>query len=198
MTVTAESDEPRDDAMPPELGDHAQALLGQLAREMTPSGAAEARAFERLAETIAAEPTSQSWRRRVRRMARGLGLHLWRIAIPVVVLAAVVFVGRALTRNELGDAAALQNARLMLEEKRYRGAYDVLKQHAERFKGRDAAEARTPLVLDALCGMGERSKAEEVLARYLEFAPDSELADRRRDVCPLGTEPARRLDDPSP
>ncbi|MEM6991142.1 MAG: hypothetical protein AAF721_11610 [Myxococcota bacterium] len=176
----------------PELSDDAEALLSDLIGGMTPAADDEAKAMSRLGAAVTSR--ASRWQRTTT-WATGLGVGVFRIAIPVLVIAVVILLARSFIRDDIGDAAMLQNARLMLEEQRYRGAYDLLKEHGERFKGRAAAEARTPLVLDALCGMGGRAEAEDYLRRYLEFAPESDLAARQRDVCPLGTEPARRLED---
>ena len=182
---------------PEPLSADAEKLLEQLTAGMTPSAADEARAFDRLAEGIAAaEAPKPGLGERVTRIVRGFGLHLWRIAIPLALVAGAIFVARALSKNELGSAAQLESARSLLQQDRPRAAYRVLQQHSETFKTRSAAEERTPLVLDALCGMGERDKAQAYLDRFLEAAPDSELAERQRDVCPLGTEPQRRLEEP--
>lgn len=177
------------------LSQDAQSVLDQLAGSMTPSDREETAAFDRLADALAAEASAPSAWTRVSILLQGLGRHVWRVAIPLVVIAAAIFVIRALSGNEMRENGLLSDARSKLAEERYRGAYEVLQTHADEFKGRRAAEERTPLVLDALCGMGQRAQADAYLARFLEFAPDSDLADRTRDVCPLGTEPARRLPD---
>lgn len=182
---------------PEPLSAEAEALLEQLGAGMNPSAADEARAFDRLSEGIAAaEAPRASFSRRVVTFFRGFGQHMWRLAIPLALLLGAIFVTRALTKNELGSATQLESARGLLAQGRPRAAYKVLQQHSEEFKTRSAAEERTPLVLDALCGMGDRDKAQAYLDRFLEAAPDSELADRQRDVCPLGTEPQRRLEEP--
>jgi|GEM_PF-2770041 len=182
---------------PEPLSAEAEALLEQLDASMSPSAADEARAFDRLAEGIAAaEAPRPSLGTRAARFVRGFGMQLWRIAIPLALLLGAIFVTRALSKNELGSATQLESARGLLQQGRPRAAYNVLVRHSEEFKTRTAAEERTPLVLDALCGMGDRDKAQAYLERFLEAAPDSDLAQRRRDVCPLGTEPQRRLEEP--
>jgi len=177
-----------------ELSTEAQRTVQALSAAMAPpppTGAAE-----RLASAIAQEEDrGVSNVERLARIGRRLAKHLRWLVGPVIAMAVVVFVARALLRNELGDAAGLHDARMLLEQRDFRGAYKALAEHANEFKSPDSTAARTPLVLDALCGMGKRDDAFAYLERYLALAPDSELVARRDDVCPLGTEPGRRVDD---
>lgn len=179
-----------DDARP--MSRDAQRLLDALSQQMAPTDAEGAKAFDRLVEAIAA-PAAVRWWTRGLRSARRTWTHLRRIAVPVLVIAATLAFFRSIASDEIGEAAGLQNARMMLDAQRYRGAYRALAEHAKRFPSRRAAESRMPLVLDALCGMEAPQRAEQHLERFLAQVPDSALAARRREICPLGTQPAQRL-----
>ena len=173
----------------------AQRLLHELARQMAPSKQEGAHAFDRLADAMVERPRNELAAYLAAAFRRAC-VHISRIAIPVIAIAAIVLFFRSIARDDVGLGAGLQDARLMLHARRYRGAYEALAKHAQRFKTREAAEVRTPLVLDALCGMRDPARAAAHLERFLVKLPNSALAERRNDICPLGTERARRLKEP--
>ena len=176
------------------LGDDAQPLLQALRLGLTPAAANQAQAYSRLRAAIAEREAGRHAWRKGRRILRRIRQHIIAIVVPAAVMAIIVLAMRGMTGDDRGSAAALAEAQRHLDDGDYHLAYNVLAAHSHEYKTKKAAEDRMPLVLDALCGMGELDRAHAELERFLEKVPDSELEARRRKMCPLGTEPGVEIE----
>jgi hypothetical protein len=169
-----------------ELSTRAASALRRLDGELTPAAGADERTWARLQAAMAADVYTsarrQWWRpaRRAYRVAWSYARRYWIIGTVLCVFALVVV---PVLRGDGRGATTLAAARSQIEEGEYALAYRMLAAHARSHRTRDAAEARMPLMLDALCGMGREEDADEQLERYLAVVPDSAHRDRRLDVC---------------
>lgn len=176
------------------LGDDAQPLLQALRLGMTPAAANQAQAYSRLRAAIAErEAGRQAWRKG-RRIMRRIRQHIIAIVVPAAVMAILFLVLRGMWDDDRGSAASLAQARQHIDDGEFHIAYNVLAAHSHEYKTKKAAEDRMPLVLDALCGMGELDRAHMQLERFLEKVPDSDLEARRRKMCPLGSQPGQEIE----
>ncbi len=154
--------------------------LEALKRALTPDPNDKERSRARLAVALRDEERLKRPRWWARAMV--LSWHVRYLMFPAVLITAVL-----LGRHRLGTSpqheANIRIAREHLVADDHAFAYRTLIEDSRMYRTKRAAEDRIPLMLRALCGMGRRQDAENLLESYLERNPGSEHKARAGDVC---------------
>jgi tetratricopeptide (TPR) repeat protein len=174
--------------MEEELSRQAQEALREFGEALEPPTGAQQKTWSRLEEQIRHENAATLAAARRRQRRRGAARRLWLVLRPAVITTALVsalYIGWEIAKRSEGEAL-LNDARVLLDLGEHAQAYAVLVQHSRSRNTKSAAEKRMGLVLDALCGLGKRDRAQLALERYLIKNPDSIHAGRLDYLCGVG------------